>query len=78
MRLFRPLVDVCSYHFQECGDKVAGPNPVSIPGCRGARMERAENAKANSSRLSGVLTDTHFWVPVAVLVAGLLLLSCMR
>jgi hypothetical protein len=41
-------------------------------------MESAENAKANSSRLSSVLTDIHFWVPVAVLVAGLLLLSFMR
>jgi hypothetical protein len=37
-------------------------------------METTENAKANSSRLSNVLTDTHFWVPVAVLLAGLLLL----
>jgi hypothetical protein len=41
-------------------------------------MESAENANANSSRLSSVLTDAHFWVPVAVLVAGLLLLSFMR
>jgi hypothetical protein len=41
-------------------------------------MERTENAGATSSRLSSVLTDTHFWVPVGVLVAGLLLLSFMR
>jgi len=43
-------------------------------------MESAENANtnANPSRLSRVLTDTHFWVPVVVLVAGLLLLSFMR
>jgi hypothetical protein len=41
-------------------------------------MESAESAKANSSRLSSVLTDIHFWVPVVVLVAGLLLLSFMR
>jgi len=48
--------------------------------CRGARMESAENANANanSSRLSSVLTDAHFWAPVAVLVAGLLLLSFLR
>jgi len=26
------------------------------------------------SRLAGVLTDIHFWVPVAVLLGGLLLL----
>jgi len=30
------------------------------------------------SRLVSVLTDVHFWVPVAVLAAGLLLLSLMR
>jgi hypothetical protein len=41
-------------------------------------MGSAQNASANSGRLSSVLTDTHFWVPVAVLVAGLLLLSFMR
>jgi len=40
-------------------------------------MESAESAKANSSRLSRVLTDIHFWVPVAVLLAGLLLLRTM-
>jgi hypothetical protein len=40
-------------------------------------MKSAENTKANSSRLSSVLTDTHFWVPVAVLLAGLLLLRLM-
>jgi len=34
--------------------------------------------KTSSSRLSSVLTDAHFWVPVAVLLAGLLLLSFMR
>ena len=41
-------------------------------------MEHAENPKGNSSRWSSVLTDAHFWVPVAVLAAGLLLLSLMR
>jgi hypothetical protein len=41
-------------------------------------MESAENVKANSSRLKSVLTDAHFWVPVAVLVAGLLLLSFLH
>jgi hypothetical protein len=33
---------------------------------------------AASSRFANVLTDIHFWVPVAVLVAGLLLLSFIR
>jgi hypothetical protein len=38
-------------------------------------MESAENPKP--SRLTSVLTDTHFWVPVAVLLAGLLLLRLL-
>jgi hypothetical protein len=41
-------------------------------------MESTENSKASSNRLSSVLTDVHFWVPVAVLLGGLLLLSLMR
>jgi hypothetical protein len=40
-------------------------------------MDKSENPKA-ISRLNSVLTDVHFWVPVAVLVAGLLLLSFMH
>ena len=41
-------------------------------------MEAADNPKANSSWLGKVFTDVHFWVPVAVLLAGLLLLSSMH
>jgi hypothetical protein len=41
-------------------------------------MEHADNFKVSSSRWSSVLTDVHFWVPVAVLLAGLFLLSFMR
>jgi hypothetical protein len=41
-------------------------------------MEHAEKPRASSSRWSSVLTDVHFWVPVAVLLGGLLLLSFMR
>lgn len=41
-------------------------------------MEHADNPKGNSSRFNSVLTDIHFWVPVAVLLAGLLLLSFMH
>jgi hypothetical protein len=41
-------------------------------------MERTDNPKANTIRLSSVLTDVHFWVPLAVLLAGLLLLSFMH
>jgi len=40
-------------------------------------MDNHENPKP-TSRLSSVLTDVHFWVPVAVLIAGLLLLSFMH
>jgi hypothetical protein len=30
------------------------------------------------SRLSSILTDIHFWIPVAVLIAGLLLLHSIH
>jgi hypothetical protein len=30
------------------------------------------------SRLASILTDIHFWVPVAVLIAGLLLLHSIH
>jgi hypothetical protein len=30
------------------------------------------------SRLASILTDIHFWVPVAVLIAGLLLLRSIQ
>jgi hypothetical protein len=29
-------------------------------------------------RLASILTDIHFWVPVAVLIAGLLLLHSLH
>ena len=41
-------------------------------------METTDKRKANSSWLGRVFSDVHFWVPVAVLLAGLLLLSSMR
>ena len=31
-----------------------------------------------TSRLVSILTDVHFWVPVAVLMGGLLLLHFIR
>lgn len=40
-------------------------------------MDNSENPKP-TSRLSSVLTDVHFWVPVVVLIGGLMLLSLMR
>lgn len=38
-------------------------------------MNIDSNRKSASSRLAGVFSDVHFWVPVIVLIAGLLLLS---
>jgi hypothetical protein len=40
-------------------------------------MERNDTTNV-TSRLTNVLTDIHFWVPVAVLLAGLLLLKFIR
>jgi hypothetical protein len=31
-----------------------------------------------TSRLASILTDIHFWVPIAVLMGGLLLLHFIR
>ena len=41
-------------------------------------MERNDTANVTSNRLRSVLTDIHFWVPVAVLLVGLLLLKFIR
>ena len=43
-------------------------------------MERTNDngCDVTPSRLGSVLTDVHFWVPMAVLVAGLLLLRFMH
>lgn len=37
-----------------------------------------ENANASSNRFNAIFTDVQFWVPVAVLIAGLLLLEWIR
>ena len=37
-------------------------------------MDTTDNPKANPNWLVSVLTDVQFWVPVAVLLVGLLLL----
>jgi len=37
-----------------------------------------ENSSPPPSRLASILTDIHFWVPVAVLIAGLLLLHSIH
>jgi hypothetical protein len=36
-----------------------------------------EDIAPKQSTLSCILTDVHFWVPVAVLIAGLLLLHSL-
>ena len=41
-------------------------------------MDRTEKDGVPQSWLTRVLTDIHFWVPVAVLVAGLLLLNSIH
>ncbi|HWT88540.1 MAG TPA: hypothetical protein VN454_07030 [Candidatus Angelobacter sp.] len=42
-------------------------------------MSNATDASRSSrNRLTSVLTDVQFWVPVAVLLAGLLLLEWIR
>jgi hypothetical protein len=33
---------------------------------------------ARQSTLASILTDIHFWVPVAVLIGGLFLLTFLR
>ena len=40
-------------------------------------METTDNPKTNWSWLLSVLTDFQFWVPVVVLLVGLLLLRSM-
>jgi hypothetical protein len=37
-------------------------------------MLRSSTNQPNASRLASILADIHFWVPVAVLIGGLLLL----
>lgn len=37
-------------------------------------MERSSTDRPTRSRAASIFTDIHFWVPAAVLLAGLLLL----
>jgi hypothetical protein len=41
-------------------------------------MRRSSTNPPNTSRLASILTDVHFWAPVAVLMGGLLLLRFVR
>jgi hypothetical protein len=37
-------------------------------------MNETHGGRSSDSRLHQILTDVHFWVPIAVLLAGLLVL----
>lgn len=39
------------------------------------KMTETAQTEQQRSRLRAILTDVHFWVPVGVLIAGLLLLK---
>jgi hypothetical protein len=41
-------------------------------------MKRTDRRDEPRSRMTSVLTDMHFWVPVAVLIGGLLLLKSIH
>jgi hypothetical protein len=41
-------------------------------------MRTTDNLQQRRNWLSSVLTDVHFWVPVAVLIGGLLLLQSIH
>jgi hypothetical protein len=41
-------------------------------------MNSSSSTEPNASRLVSILSDVHFWVPVAVLMGGLLLLRFIR
>jgi hypothetical protein len=41
-------------------------------------MQPIENREPRRNWLASVLTDVHFWVPVAVLIGGLLLLESVH
>jgi hypothetical protein len=41
-------------------------------------MTKSDSNLAPASRFSGILSDVHFWVPLLVLIGGLLLLRFMH
>ncbi len=52
--------------------------PSIAPASRTGAPNKMDKSSPPSSRLASILTDTHFWVPVAVLIAGLLLLHSIH
>jgi hypothetical protein len=45
---------------------------------RTAQMQSIDNREPRRNWLTSVLTDIHFWVPVVVLIGGLLLLELIH
>jgi hypothetical protein len=45
---------------------------------QGHLMEKVESQSRNRNWVMNIMTDVHFWVPVVVLIAGLLLLGSLR
>jgi hypothetical protein len=41
-------------------------------------MPQSDPSEQSRTWISSVLTDIHFWVPVAVLIGGLLLLTAIH
>ena len=41
-------------------------------------MKANDQPQQNTNWIANVLTDVHFWVPLVVLIGGLLLLSSYR
>jgi hypothetical protein len=41
-------------------------------------MQQNDDSEKTRSWLNNVLTDVHFWVPVGVLIAGLVLLKAIH
>jgi hypothetical protein len=41
-------------------------------------MQRNDPSEERRSRLANVITDIQFWVPVVVLIGGLLLLAAIH
>ena len=40
-------------------------------------MQRVASTSPTRERISSILTDIHFWVPLAVLIGGLLILQAI-
>jgi hypothetical protein len=48
------------------------------PGCDETAVQTIDKHREPRNWLTSVLTDVHFWVPVGVLIGGLLLLQSIH